>query len=147
MTEDNLADYVTGLVLTNDVSARDVQMQKAQFYESKSYPTFTPVGPTLVLLEPGELKRFGELRLQLRVNGELRQQGCIRDLILGPVEIVSRLSAFVRLEPGDLIACGTFAGIGWAAGRMLQPGDRIRVEIDGIGGIDNLVVPKGEANP
>ncbi len=70
VTEDNLADYVAGLVVTNDVSARDVQLPKTQFYESKSYPTFTPVGPALVLLDADELKRFGDLRLQLWVNGE-----------------------------------------------------------------------------
>ena len=61
---DNLADYVCGLVVTNDVSARDVQLTKTQFYEAKSYPTFTPVGPALVLVDPDELNRFGELRLQ-----------------------------------------------------------------------------------
>ena len=56
-------------MVTNDVSARDVQLTKAQFFESKSYPTFTPVGPALVLVDADELKRFGDLRLQLRVNG------------------------------------------------------------------------------
>ena len=55
------------------MSARDIQLPKTQFYEAKSYPTFTPVGPALVLLDADELKRFGDLRLQLRVNGELRQ--------------------------------------------------------------------------
>ena len=69
VTEANLADYVSALVVTNDVSARDVQITKAQFFESKSYPTFTPVGPALVLVDADELKRFGDLRLQLRVNG------------------------------------------------------------------------------
>ena len=69
VTEANLADYVSALVVTNDVSARDIQITKAQFFESKSYPTFTPVGPALVLVDADELKRFGDLRLQLRVNG------------------------------------------------------------------------------
>ena len=73
VTEANLPDYVAGLVVTNDVSARDVQLPQTQFYEAKSYPTFTPVGPALVLLDADELKRFGDLRLQLRVNGEQRQ--------------------------------------------------------------------------
>src|SRR3984885_10503064 len=70
----NLADFVVGLVLTNDISARDVQLPKQQFFESKSYPTFTPVGPALVLVDADELERFGELRLRLSVNGELRQE-------------------------------------------------------------------------
>ena len=69
----DLSDYIAGLVVTNDVSARDIQLPQTQFYEAKSYPTFTPVGPALVLLDADELKRFGDLRLQLRVNGEVRQ--------------------------------------------------------------------------
>ena len=77
VTEDNLADYVAGLVVTNDVSARDVQLPKTQFYEAKSYPTFTPVGPALVLLDADELKRFSDLRLRLSVNGEVRQDACV----------------------------------------------------------------------
>ena len=73
VTEENLPEFIAGLVVTNDVSARDVQLPQTQFYEAKSYPTFTPVGPALVLLDADELKRFGDLRLQLRVNGEVRQ--------------------------------------------------------------------------
>ena len=73
ISESNLADYIAGLVVTNDVSARDIQLPQTQFYEAKSYPTFTPVGPALVLLDADELKRFGDLRLRLRVGGEVRQ--------------------------------------------------------------------------
>src|ERR1700758_1066334 len=68
VTAENLADFVVGLVVNNDISARDVQLTKQQFFESKSYPTFTPVGPALVLADAVELKRFGELRLRLSVN-------------------------------------------------------------------------------
>jgi 2-keto-4-pentenoate hydratase/2-oxohepta-3-ene-1,7-dioic acid hydratase in catechol pathway len=63
ISESNLADYVAGLVVTNDVSARDVQLPQTQFYEAKSYPTFTPAGPALVLVDADELNRFGDLRL------------------------------------------------------------------------------------
>ena len=84
VTAANLADFVVGLVLTNDISARDVQLTKQQFFESKSYPTFTPVGPALVLVDAEELKRFGELRLQLSVNGEVRQNMVIEGDILFP---------------------------------------------------------------
>jgi 2-keto-4-pentenoate hydratase/2-oxohepta-3-ene-1,7-dioic acid hydratase in catechol pathway len=73
ISESNLADYIAGLVVTNDVSARDIQLPQTQFYQAKSYPTFTPVGPALVLLDADELKRFGDLRLRLRVGGEVRQ--------------------------------------------------------------------------
>ena len=105
ITADNLADYICGLVVTNDVSARDVQLTKTQFYEAKSYPTFTPVGPALVLLDADELGRFGELRLQLRVNGELRQDSTVDgDMIYRPVQAVAALARFQQLSvgrPGD----------------------------------------------
>jgi 2-keto-4-pentenoate hydratase/2-oxohepta-3-ene-1,7-dioic acid hydratase in catechol pathway len=110
ITADNLPDYVAGLVVTNDVSARDVQLSKTQFYESKSYPTFTPVGPALVLLEPGELRRFVDLRLRLWVNGELRQDMTTADMIYPPVWAVQALTRFQRMDPGDLLLTGTPVG-------------------------------------
>ena len=86
VTADNWTSFVAGLVVTNDVSARDVQLPKTQFFESKSYPTFTPVGPSLVLLDDDELKRFGDLRLRLWVNGELRQDSVVDDdMIYSPL--------------------------------------------------------------
>src|SRR6202035_103802 len=104
ISADSLADYVCGLVVTNDVSARDVQLTKTQFYESKSYPTFTPVGPALVLLNGDELKRFGDLRLRLRVNGEIRQDMLVDgDIIYRPVQALQALSRFQRLDAGDLV--------------------------------------------
>ena len=84
VTADNWTSFVAGLVVTNDVSARDVQLPKTQFFESKSYPTFTPVGPALVLLDDDELKRFGDLRLRLWVNGELRQDAVVDDDMIYP---------------------------------------------------------------
>jgi 2-keto-4-pentenoate hydratase/2-oxohepta-3-ene-1,7-dioic acid hydratase in catechol pathway len=111
ITEANLADYVCGLVATNDVSARDVQLTKMQFYEAKSYPTFTPVGPALVLLNADELKRFGDLRLRLRVNGEVRQDMLVDgDIIYPPVRALQALSRFQRLDAGDLVLTGTPVG-------------------------------------
>jgi 2-keto-4-pentenoate hydratase/2-oxohepta-3-ene-1,7-dioic acid hydratase in catechol pathway len=116
ITEDNLADFVCGLVVTNDVSARDVQLTKTQFYESKSYPSFTPVGPALVLLDADELRRFGELRLQLRVNGELRQDSTVDgDMIYRPVAALSALARFQRMQPGDLVLTGTPVGTALSA--------------------------------
>jgi 2-keto-4-pentenoate hydratase/2-oxohepta-3-ene-1,7-dioic acid hydratase in catechol pathway len=116
ITADNLADYVCGLVVTNDVSARDVQLTKTQFYEAKSYPTFTPVGPALVLLDADELNRFGELRMQLRVNGELRQDSTVDgDMIYRPVEALSALARFQQLSAGDLVLTGTPVGTALSA--------------------------------
>jgi 2-keto-4-pentenoate hydratase/2-oxohepta-3-ene-1,7-dioic acid hydratase in catechol pathway len=116
ISADNLADYVCGLVVTNDVSARDVQLTKTQFYESKSYPTFTPVGPALVLLDADELNRFGELRMRLRVNGELRQDTVVEgDMIYRPVEALAALARFQQLSAGDLVMTGTPVGTALSA--------------------------------
>lgn len=110
VTEDTLADYVAGLVVTNDVSARDIQLPQTQCYEAKSYPTFTPVGPALVLLDADELKRFSDLRLKLWVNGELRQNMTAGDMLFQPLAAVRGLTRFQRLSPGDLLLTGTPVG-------------------------------------
>ena len=115
ITADNLAGYVAALVVTNDVSARDVQLPQTQFYEAKSYPTFTPTGPALVLLDPGELERFGDLRLRLSVNGETRQDMTAADMIYRPLEALRALSLFQRLDPGDLLLTGTPVGTALSA--------------------------------
>lgn len=115
VTAANLADRVAALVVTNDVSARDVQLSKTQFYEAKSYPTFTPTGPALVLLEEGDLDRFAELRLRLWVNGELRQDMPASDMIHRPLEALRALSGFQRLDPGDLLLTGTPVGTALSA--------------------------------
>ena len=79
------------------MSARDIQLPQTQFYEAKSYPTFTPVGPALVLLDADELKRFGDLRLQLRVNGEVRQDMVVDgDMIYRPLQALQALTRFQR---------------------------------------------------
>jgi 2-keto-4-pentenoate hydratase/2-oxohepta-3-ene-1,7-dioic acid hydratase in catechol pathway len=116
VTEANLADFVAGLVVTNDVSARDIQLPKTQFYESKSYPTFTPVGPALVLLDADELRRFGDLRLTLSINGEQRQNAMVGgDMLYPPVQALAALSRFQRLDAGDLILTGTPVGTALSA--------------------------------
>ncbi|GAB2931610.1 fumarylacetoacetate hydrolase family protein [Rhodococcus aerolatus] len=110
VTDATPGEVVAGLVVTDDVSARDVQLPKTQFYEGKSYPTFTPVGPRLLLLEPGELDRLPALRLRLRVNGEVRQDSLAEDMIVRPVEALRVLARFQRLDPGDLVLTGTPGG-------------------------------------
>lgn len=112
---DALADYVAGLVVADDVSARDVQLPKTQFYESKSYPTFTPVGPVLALLDADELKRFPDLRLRLWVNGRARQDMTAADMIYSPIQALRALSRFQRLDPGDLLLTGTPVGTALSA--------------------------------
>jgi 2-keto-4-pentenoate hydratase/2-oxohepta-3-ene-1,7-dioic acid hydratase in catechol pathway len=112
----NLPEFIAGLVVTNDVSARDVQLPQTQFYEAKSYPTFTPVGPILVLLGAEEWRRFGDLRLRLSVNGEHRQNSVVNgDMMYRPLPALQSLTRFQDLSPGDLILTGTPVGTALSA--------------------------------
>jgi 2-keto-4-pentenoate hydratase/2-oxohepta-3-ene-1,7-dioic acid hydratase in catechol pathway len=110
VSDADLPDHIAGLVMCNDISARDVQLTKGQFYESKSYPTFTPTGPRLVLLRGDEVARLSGLRLRLWVNGQLRQDGTAADMITRPAAALSLLARFQRLDPGDLLLSGTPGG-------------------------------------
>src|SRR6516164_7508118 len=116
ISDANLAEFIAGLVITNDVSARDIQLPHTQFFEAKSYPTFTPVGPALVLLDASELARFAELHLQLKVNGQTRQDAVVAgDMIYSPLEALRSLARFQPLSQGDLILTGTPAGTALSA--------------------------------
>jgi 2-keto-4-pentenoate hydratase/2-oxohepta-3-ene-1,7-dioic acid hydratase in catechol pathway len=116
ISDANLADFIGGLVVTNDVSARDIQLPQTQFYEAKSYPTFTPVGPQLVLLTAEELERFGDLRLRLSVNGDERQNAHVdEDMLYRPLQALQSLAQFQELAPGDLVLTGTPAGTALSA--------------------------------
>lgn len=116
ISEADLPALIAGLVVTNDVSARDVQLPQTQFYEAKSYPGFTPVGPALVLLEAADWARFGELRLRLSVNGEVRQNMTVDgDMLYRPVQALQSLTRFQDLAPGDLILTGTPIGTALSA--------------------------------
>ncbi|WP_433340632.1 fumarylacetoacetate hydrolase family protein [Streptomyces sp. CA-253872] len=108
--EGELSRYVAGFVVANDVSARDVQLTRTQFYESKSYPGFTPTGPFLALLEPEDFAHFDDLRLRLGVNGEVRQDRTVADMIVRPARALSLLARFQALDPGDLLLTGTPGG-------------------------------------
>ncbi|MEV3905405.1 fumarylacetoacetate hydrolase family protein [Mycobacterium sp. NPDC050551] len=116
LTEADLPGAIAGLVITNDVSARDIQLPQTQFYEAKSYPTFTPVGPELVLVDADELKRFGDLRLRLSVNGEERQNALVEgDMLFRPLQALQSLTRFQDLAAGDLVLTGTPAGTALSA--------------------------------
>src|SRR5688572_1852245 len=106
----DLHEYVAGLVIVNDYSARDVQIPQMQFYKGKSFRTFGPVGPYLCLLEPADFPRLRELRLKLTVNADVRQDDSTANLVYGPAETLSELSGVHDLNAGDLLATGTPAG-------------------------------------
>jgi 2-keto-4-pentenoate hydratase/2-oxohepta-3-ene-1,7-dioic acid hydratase in catechol pathway len=110
VTQEILHHYVAAMVLTNDVSARQIQLVKTQFYEAKSYPTFTPAGPWLALVGAADLARLGSLRLTLSVNGEKRQDALAADMIVPPALALTALSKFQPLAPGDLLLTGTPGG-------------------------------------
>ncbi len=110
VTDADLARYVAALVVADDVSARQIQLVKTQFYESKSYPTFTPVGPWLTLVDAADLARLGSLRLTLSVNGQVRQDSTVADMIVRPAQALTLLSRFQPMAPGDLLLTGTPGG-------------------------------------
>lgn len=110
VTDENLHDYVAGVVIVNDYSARDIQIPQMQFYKGKSYRTFGPVGPYLCLLEKHELPKIKELVLTLTVNGTVRQNDSTAGLVYGPAETLTELSGIHDLRTGDLLATGTPAG-------------------------------------
>ncbi|MCA8304807.1 fumarylacetoacetate hydrolase family protein [Burkholderia seminalis] len=110
ITEQNLHEYVAGLVIVNDYSARDIQIPQMQFYKGKSYRTFGPVGPYLCLLEASDIARLRTLTLTLTVNGEVRQSDSTGNLVYGPAETLTELSGVQDLNAGDLLATGTPSG-------------------------------------
>jgi 2,4-didehydro-3-deoxy-L-rhamnonate hydrolase len=110
VTDVNLHEYVAGIVIVNDYSARDIQIPQTQFYKGKSYRTFGPVGPYVCLLEREDMPRLKDLELRLSVDGELRQHDNTRNLVYGAAETLSELSHIQNLYAGDLLATGTPAG-------------------------------------
>lgn len=110
VTDANLHQFIAGLVIVNDYSARDVQIPQMQFYKGKSFRTFGPVGPYLCLLEPADFPKLKALQLKLTVNGEVRQNDSTANLVFGPAETLTEFSGLQDLFAGDLIATGTPAG-------------------------------------
>jgi 2-keto-4-pentenoate hydratase/2-oxohepta-3-ene-1,7-dioic acid hydratase in catechol pathway len=140
------AEVIAGYTIANDVSVRDWQMRATTMTIGKSFDTHGPLGPWLVTAdELGDPQRLG---IRTYVNDEQRQDGNTSEMVFGCAEQVSHLSEAFTLEPGDVIATGTPAGIGaqvkpFPTG-MLKVGDEVRIEIDGIGELRNEVVPEPE---
>jgi len=108
--EDRLHEVLAGVTIVNDVSARDVQLPQGQFYKGKSYRTFGPVGPALLLLEPEEWRRWKELKMTLSVNGKVRQQAYCGEMLYKPAQTLTEFASLHDVHAGDLVATGTPAG-------------------------------------
>ena len=124
--------YVAGYVLHNDVSEREFQLEKGGTWDKgKGCDTFAPMGPFLATKD--EIRDVDNLRLWLKLNGELMQDGTTADLIYGVAELIAFITRQITLEPGDVIATGTPAGVGVFRDPpvLLEPGDRVRCEIEG----------------
>jgi 2-keto-4-pentenoate hydratase/2-oxohepta-3-ene-1,7-dioic acid hydratase in catechol pathway len=130
--------HVWGYTIINDVTARDWQQRHLQWHLGKSFDTYCPMGPWLVSADECDATRTG---IRCYVNGEERQNANTADLIFDIPTLIETLSAGITLYPGDVIATGTpvGVGIGFKPPRYLKPGDLVRVEIDGIGALQNPV--------
>ena len=122
-------EYVAGFTCFNDVSARNYQKSDGQWTRAKGFDTFAPLGPWVAVGLEAE-----SLAVECRVNGERRQQGNTKDLLFPVPELVRFISSIMTLEPGDVIASGTPAGVA-----PVQIGDRIEIEVEGIGVLENRV--------
>jgi 2-keto-4-pentenoate hydratase/2-oxohepta-3-ene-1,7-dioic acid hydratase in catechol pathway len=133
-------EVVAGFTVVNDVSVRDWQARSPTFTLGKSFDTHCPTGPFLVT--PDEVEDPGLLPLRTWVNDELRQDSTTADLIFSCGEMIECLTTVFPLEPGDVLATGTPAGVGagFDPPRWLRPGDTVRIEIDGIGVLGNPVI-------
>jgi 2-keto-4-pentenoate hydratase/2-oxohepta-3-ene-1,7-dioic acid hydratase in catechol pathway len=131
--------YVFGYTVFNDVSARDFQFKDGQWTRGKSFDTFAPTGPCITTEK--QLKNTEDLAIRTWVNGGLRQNGTTRNMVFNVSQIVHQLSRVMTLEPCDLITTGTPAGVGFKMRppRYLQHGDVVRIEIEGIGVLENIV--------
>jgi 2-keto-4-pentenoate hydratase/2-oxohepta-3-ene-1,7-dioic acid hydratase in catechol pathway len=134
------AEVIAGYTVVDDVSVRDWQFRSPTMTMGKSFDTHGPIGPWLVT--PDEIADPHALRLQTWVNGELRQDAKTDDLIFDCYEQVEHLSTAFTLEPGDVVATGTPAGVGIAMKppRLLRAGDVVRIEIEGVGVLENPVI-------
>jgi 2-keto-4-pentenoate hydratase/2-oxohepta-3-ene-1,7-dioic acid hydratase in catechol pathway len=131
--------HVFGYTIVNDVTARTLQHRHRQWILGKGIDGFCPMGPAIVTAdEAGEPPR---LSISTWVNGELRQRAGIEDLIFDIPTLIATISAAITLEPGDIIATGTPAGvgIGFQPPKFLKPGDKVRIEVPGIGALENPV--------
>jgi 2-keto-4-pentenoate hydratase/2-oxohepta-3-ene-1,7-dioic acid hydratase in catechol pathway len=138
--ESDWRKHVFGYTIVNDVSARDIQMATSQWMMGKTFDTFCPMGPAIVTAD--EIEDPHNLAISLSIGGETLQSSNTSNLIFNLPKIIAFLSSVFTLEPGDLIATGTPAGVGFARKppRFLREGDEVRVRVEGIGELVNPVI-------
>src|SRR6476659_7360518 len=139
VSKENAFEAVAGYVVANDVSARDLQFSDGQWTRGKSPDTFCPVGPRIV--PAAEVPDPQALGIRCILNGEVMQDSTTANMIFGVAEIIAYVTATMTLEPGDLIATGTPAGVGVFRDPpvLLKAGDEVTIEIDGLGSLTNPV--------
>jgi acylpyruvate hydrolase len=140
VTAADALDVVAGYAPFNDVSVRDYQLRTAQWLAGKNFEASGPFGPALVTRD--EISDPHALRLELHVNGELMQSASTGDMVFSIPDLIADISSWITLEPGDVIATGTPAGVGVLRSppRFLEPGDVVRVSLDGVGVLENPVI-------
>ena len=140
VAEADALSYLLGYTVCNDVSARDAQFADGQWVRGKCFDTFCPLGPWILTAD--EVADPQDLGLRCRVNGDVLQDSSTKEMIFGVAELISYLSRFMTLEPGDVIATGTPFGVGFARTPpvFLRDGDVVECEVDGIGTLRNPVV-------
>jgi 2-keto-4-pentenoate hydratase/2-oxohepta-3-ene-1,7-dioic acid hydratase in catechol pathway len=132
-------DYVAGYTIVNDVSCRDYQMKTGQWMIGKTFDTFGPMGPYLVTRD--EIADPHNLEIALHLNGQRLQHSNTRNLIFKTEYVIAYLSQVFTFEPGDVISTGTPAGVGYTRKPpiFMKPGDRVRVEVEGLGVLENPI--------
>jgi acylpyruvate hydrolase len=135
---------VAGFTVFNDISMRDWQGRSLQFLQGKTFEKSTPAGPALVTLDelPGGIN--ADLVISCEVDGEVMQKGRTSDLLFPPAQLVEYISTIITLEPGDIVATGTPAGVGLGRNPpvFLRPGQTVRTAIEGLGELVNTTVPE-----
>jgi 2-keto-4-pentenoate hydratase/2-oxohepta-3-ene-1,7-dioic acid hydratase in catechol pathway len=139
---ENALDYVAGYMPFNDVSARDVQLRSPQWTTGKAIDRTAPCGPALVLAD--EVPDPQDLMLRLRLNGELLQEVNTSEMLFPVAQLIAYITKFITLEPGDILATGTPAGVGFKREPVvrLKPGDLMETEIDGLGLLTTPIVQR-----
>ncbi len=139
VSESEALDYIFGYTIFNDVSARDFQFKDKQWTRGKGFDTFAPIGPCIATRD--ELPNTANINIRTWINGEQRQNGSTKDMVFNICQIIYHLSRVMTLEPCDVIATGTPSGVGMAMNPQvwLKHGDNIRIEIDNIGTLENVV--------